>query len=270
MQPTRHSLSRYFACVLLLGTLLVSAACQKAETPLETLPRGETGRVVRIIDGDALVLDTGLTVRLVGIEAPSPKRRNRTGQPYADKATRLLEDLSMGRQVRLYYPGITRDRYDRALAYVRTDDRLGDGIWLNHEMVARGAARTRLYPDTARHGELLLDLEAVARTARRGLWALSDYEVRPAREVPADARGFMIVTATPMIQSPPRDERALCTRTLQNTDMILTVQPGARFLCEASATDRPFRFRGYVRDGTIEIAHALNAEPLDTLQASAP
>ena len=42
-------------------------ACGQVDR-LSELPQGETGRVVRIIDGDALVLDTGLTVRLVGVE----------------------------------------------------------------------------------------------------------------------------------------------------------------------------------------------------------
>ena len=42
--------------------------------PFDGLPKGEAGRVVRIIDGDALVLDTGLVVRLAGIEAPTPER----------------------------------------------------------------------------------------------------------------------------------------------------------------------------------------------------
>ncbi|MEL7481508.1 MAG: hypothetical protein AAGJ29_08095, partial [Pseudomonadota bacterium] len=53
--------------------------------------KGEVGRVVRVIDGDALVLDTGLVVRLAGIEAPSPERRGRRGQPYADTSARVLE-----------------------------------------------------------------------------------------------------------------------------------------------------------------------------------
>jgi len=245
------------------------ASCTEPD-PLDELVRGETGRVVRIIDGDALVLDTGLTVRLVGIEAPAPKRRNRTGQPYADKATRLLEDLSMGRQVRLFYPGITRDRYDRALAYVRTDDQLGEEIWLNHEMLVRGAARARLYPDTARQGERLLAVGAIARKAKHGLWALSEYDVRPARELTPNARGFMIVTATPIAKRAPTDGRALCIRALQNADLILAVQPGAQALCKGTAYDRPYRFRGYVRDGIMEITHMLNAEPLDTLKINTP
>ena len=79
------------AFFLSLGAIMF-AGCRQSD-PLDTLAQGETGRVVRIIDGDALVLDTGLSVRLVGLEAPAPERYNRAGEPYADASARLLEDL---------------------------------------------------------------------------------------------------------------------------------------------------------------------------------
>lgn len=268
MQRSLRSLLKTVTRGCALGMiLLVPAACRAPDSPLGTLPKGETGRVVRIIDGDALVLDTGLTVRLVGIEAPAPERRNRVGEPYADKSTRTLEDLSMGRQVRLFYPGITRDRYDRALAYVRTDDNLGTEIWLNHELLKQGAARARLYPDTSRLGEYLLAAESRARNERRGLWALSAYDVLPAGDIPADARGFMIVTGVAGPQMPSTSERAQCARTLRNADLVLTIQAGAADLCRNDDNTSARRFRGYVKDGTLEITHMLNAEPLGQSEA---
>jgi len=48
-----------------------SGRLQRARPPLAGTQPGEHGRVVRVIDGDALVLDTGQSVRLVGIEAPA-------------------------------------------------------------------------------------------------------------------------------------------------------------------------------------------------------
>jgi len=54
----------------LLMALAALAACS-APDPLAGTQPGEHGRVVRVIDGDALVLDTGQSVRLVGIEAPA-------------------------------------------------------------------------------------------------------------------------------------------------------------------------------------------------------
>jgi len=53
------------------GLLIGLAACNTSEDPLDELAVGERGRVVRVLDGDALVLDTGQSVRLVGVEAPA-------------------------------------------------------------------------------------------------------------------------------------------------------------------------------------------------------
>lgn len=250
----------YRACaVLLLGAL---TACDAPE-PLASLPQGETGRVVRVIDGDALVLDTGLTVRLSGIEAPAPARRNREGEPYADTSTRLLEDLVMGRQVRLIYPGITRDRYDRALAYVETDDNLGPRLWLNLELVTRGAARARLYPDTARLGNLLLAAEDTARRDQTGLWRLEAYQVHPAETLGADARGFYLVSGVPGTLETPAPEDAICARRLVGADLVIDIEAGASAFCHADLARQPYRFRGYVREGRMELTHALNAELLE-------
>ena len=58
--------------IVIFAAALIVAACGRAPAdPLEGLAVGERGRVVRVIDGDALVLSTGQSVRLIGIEAPA-------------------------------------------------------------------------------------------------------------------------------------------------------------------------------------------------------
>ena len=233
-------------------------ACSQGD-PLDHLAQGETGRVVRIIDGDALVLDTGLTVRLVGIEAPAPQWRAREGQPHAEKSARMLEDMVMGRQVRLIYPGITRDRYDRALAYVKTEDRLGPDFWLNREMLQRGGARARFYPDTIALGDLLADAEAEARASGRGLWALADYHILEAGELPEAARGFYIVAGKLAQAEPPgEDDDAHCIRALEAARLTLRLEQAASELCNSQLTGYRLQVRGYVYEGQMEITHGLN------------
>lgn len=96
---------------------------------------------MRVFDGDALSLDTGRSVRLIGIEAPAAPYRNREGEPGYETSKRVLEDMELGREVELRFAGLTRDRYDRALAHVVTTDALGPRLWLNSEMVKKGGAR---------------------------------------------------------------------------------------------------------------------------------
>ena len=250
-------MSSHLSHICLLAVLL--SACG-AEHPLDDLPHGETGRVVRIIDGDALVLDTGLSVRLAGIEAPAPERRNRPGAPYAEQSSRTLEDMAMGRRVRLYYPGITRDRYDRALAYVRTDDALGPDLWLNMEMIRAGAARARIYLDTATLGDLLINTERTARQTQTGLWALPDYEVLIASGMQAEAQGFYIVRGELGAVHAAEDDRETCRRAFGTTGLHLLVRSGAAHLCDEGLADSDVRVRGYVRDRALEVTHTYNIE----------
>ena len=251
-----------------LGLLAISLTGCGADTPLDTLAQGETGRVVRIIDGDALVLDTGLSVRLVGIEAPVTewRARGREAEPFADDAKRMLEDMTLGRQVRLVYPGVTRDRYERALAYVRTEDNLGPEIWLNEEMVRLGGARARIYPDTSRLGDRMIRLEAEARAAGRGLWALDHWAIPAAKDLPEDARGFYILTAQLGALASPSDPEAKCARQLEGSAISVNVLTNADALCAADtglwARGDRVRLRGYLREGQLEISHIFNAEQI--------
>jgi endonuclease YncB( thermonuclease family) len=139
---------------------------------------GEQGRIARITDGDLLGLDTGLRVRLAEIEAPSPGYDGREDEPFARAARAMLETSSLGREARLWYGGLSRDDYGRALAHVIARDETGADVWLNGLMVRQGAARVRTWPDNARRAARLLAFEQEARAAKRGLWALDHWRIR--------------------------------------------------------------------------------------------
>ena len=176
--------------VLKMSVLLVLAACT-APSPFPDMEPGETGRVTRIIESDALVLDTGQTVRLVSIEAPPMYPEGGQPAPHAGESARQLEDMALGRRVQLFYPGLTRDRYDRALAHVMTVDGAGPKLWLNREMIEAGAAWVRLYPSTAAQGQTLLEMERSARLERRGLWGRSTYAIHDAEKIDPSKTGFL-------------------------------------------------------------------------------
>lgn len=221
---------------------------------------GETGRVVRVIDGDALVLDTGQSVRLVSIEAPALRPRGREPDSYAVEASRALEDMAMGRQVRLYYPGLTRDRYDRALAHVVTVDGAGPELWLNRDLIRQGAARVRLYPDTAMRGEDLLALEAQARADKAGLWAKSAYKVKRAEEIDEADRGVLIVSAE-LAETIEADAGA-CRWRLMGASLTVLVEDNAADFCRVDPGGR-YEVRGWVSDGQLRLTHALHAQVLE-------
>lgn len=249
------------AVSLLALVVMLCAACSKGG-PLADMAKGETGRVVRVIDGDALVLDTGQSVRLVGIEAPALHPRYGDPAPHAEEAKRALEDLVMGRTVRLHYPGLTRDRYDRALAHLSTADTTGPDYWVNLELVRRGHVRVRLYPDTDGGGATLLEAEKEARLERRGLWALSAYQPVDASGLDKDLRGFHLVRATlsGKTELPDEDERrTLCSWAVTGSALVIDVEFSAREICELEGgTD--VVARGWIQEQRMELVHPLHVE----------
>lgn len=149
--------------VVLHGPNAMSAGEQQ-EAGCATTP-GPTGRVARVLDGAALVLDSGVTVRLAGIDVP--RRQPGQGAPAAaEMARRGLERLAQGNALTLRFPGPERDRHDRLVAFART----AAGAELTDGMLRQGLARVLAgsLPDGCVRP--LLSLEKAARTAGFGLW----------------------------------------------------------------------------------------------------
>ncbi len=73
-----------------------------------------TGKVIRIIDGDTIVVLTSnneqIKIRLEGIDCPE------SNQDFGTQAKRATSDLCFGKQVRVVQSGT--DRYGRVLARV--------------------------------------------------------------------------------------------------------------------------------------------------------
>jgi len=137
---------RYLSLLLLLVTFPLSA---------ETV---HLGKVVRIVDGDTLVLlvdEKQHKIRLSDIDTPERK------QPFGTRAKEALSELAFGKQARVVE--VTVDRYGRIIGRVYVGD-----TDVNRELVAQGFAWVyRKYSDDAE----LLELEARAQEKQLGLWA---------------------------------------------------------------------------------------------------
>jgi endonuclease YncB( thermonuclease family) len=144
------------------------------------LEKGETGRVVRVSNGDTLELDSGLRVFLAEIDAP------RGEAEYAGQSQGELEALALHRPVQLAYggqrrwtprprPGDTETPRETAIAHVFVQSEGGRWFWLQHELVSRGAAFVRPRRDNHERAEELIALEDRARDGEQGLWGRRDY-----------------------------------------------------------------------------------------------
>ena len=154
----------------------------------EGLRPGPKGTVTSVTDGDTVLLDNGLTVRLIGMQAPKLPlgREDFPTWPKADEAKARLEALVLGKSVEIRHGGETRDRYDRVLGQlvVTTEPEL----WVQRQMVAEGLARVYSFPDNRACLAELMAAETSARTMKLGIWADPYYLVRRA-DRPADLSG---------------------------------------------------------------------------------
>lgn len=115
--------------------------------------------MVGISDGDTLTcLTAEKRHRLAEIDTPESR------QPYGNRARQALSDMAFQRDVRLNV--YETDRYGRTVARVYAGQ-----VDVNAQMVSQGAAWVyRQY----NRDKSLLKLEAGARQAKRGLWALPE------------------------------------------------------------------------------------------------
>lgn len=134
----------------------------------EPLPAGETAQVVRVIDGDTLVVrmdGAEHTVRLLGIDAPELGDANGQAE-LADQASAALAALAGGGAVALIAGDEPRDDGGRLLRHVVRNEQI-----FSVELARQGFVRAHEYtPNTLLYGAIA-DAQRKARDAARGLWA---------------------------------------------------------------------------------------------------
>lgn len=180
---------------IVLGTVALAAlACARApiRVPTPTPAAGEclvalaapTDNelivVARVIDGDTVRLETGETVRLIGVDTPETKHPQKPVERFGREASGFTTRVVQGKRVRLEYDQQRQDKYGRTLAYVF----LEDGTFANAEIIRQGYgyAYTR-FP--FKYLEQFRCLERKAREGGRGLWRAAE----AAEIVPALAAG---------------------------------------------------------------------------------
>jgi endonuclease YncB( thermonuclease family) len=174
-----HLLKASVTSVALLAAAATIAAPARA---CEELRAGPVGVVSEVVDGDTVMLDTGLVVRMIGTQAPKLPlgREGFEAWPMAEEARAALVSMALGKRVRLGYGGQEVDRYERALAHVFVVGDGGDDVWLQREMVGQGLARVYSFPDNRKCLGLLYAAEGSARGGRLGIWTDPYYSVRAA------------------------------------------------------------------------------------------
>ncbi len=159
---------------------IISLITFMSVAPCPAAMRTVTGTVTKVSDGDTIHVtmpeQTILRVRLYGIDAPeTPKinahsgQINKPGQPYGVESWRALEGKIKGQHVRLDVLDI--DKYRRMVGIVWLGDRN-----INLEMIREGHAEAFMEYLKPPYRAQFLEAEREAKSARRGIWSLPEYE----------------------------------------------------------------------------------------------
>ena len=173
----QNLLSKYtlgLAVIAVVGSLsLAAGAC-------DGLKSGPKGKVTSVTDGDTVILDNGLVVRLIGTQAPKLPlgREGFPTWPKAEEAKKQLEIMVLGKSVEIRYGGAERDRYDRVLGQMFVTGT--PETWVQAKMVADGFARVYSFADNRACLAELMAAETKARTMKLGIWTDPYYMVRRA------------------------------------------------------------------------------------------
>jgi micrococcal nuclease len=260
-----------------LATLAALSAVSTAALACADLRMAPGGLVVQVTDGDTVVLDSGLVVRLIGTQAPklSLGREDFEDWPLAPEAKVALEALALNRNVQLGYGGEEIDRYERALAHVFIETADGP-IWAQQAMVAQGLARVYSFPDNRKCLDLLFAAEGRARLSGLGIWRDPYYSVRAANapgDLLARAGHYELVEGRILLAEQSGGRVYLNFGRFWKEDFTAVIEAPALRLFAAAGIDplvldgALVRVRGWVddRDGPrIEVTHPEQVEVLAT------
>ena len=117
--------------------------------------------VVRVIDGDTIVIDGNVHIRLLGIDAPE------VGECFYEESKDTLINLVQGEDVQLQKDVSDKDNFGRLLRYVFLSN---DNLFINKVLLEQGCADVMSSGQDLIYRRLLTSSRNQAITQREGMW----------------------------------------------------------------------------------------------------
>lgn len=155
------------------------APAESPDDPGRTVAFSAVAHVVRVVDGDTIVIDEAINgsdvVRFIGVDAPETSHPTYGEQPHGRQAQEFTASrLNVGSEVALEFDARETDRYGRLLAYAWL---LDDGILFNELLLREGHAQVVTLPPNVKYKDRFLRAQREARDANRGLWGLPERQL---------------------------------------------------------------------------------------------
>lgn len=177
-------------------------------TSTRTPPPGRTfARVLRVWDGNTVLIEGGYSVRYIGVAAPGAGMFRRPVEPFGREAAERNIELVEGKEVQLEADEVDTDFSGNLLRYV-----YADGAMVNETLLREGLARLAPFGRNARHAPALNRAELEAHRAPLNIWTLATLTPTPTETptiTPTPTQTFTpspspIATATPRESPTPR------------------------------------------------------------------
>lgn len=165
--------------VVALFCYIIYGYFQEPQTPpVQTIPEatqsarpsasqsGMFVRVVRVVDGDTIEIETGEKVRYIGINTPEIVDSRKPVECFGKEASAKNKELVEGMTVRLEKDVSDKDIYGRLLRYVWVKDAM-----INELLVRQGFAQVSTYPPDVKYKDRFLYAQQSAQKDKAGLWA---------------------------------------------------------------------------------------------------
>ena len=149
--------------------------------------------VTRVIDGDTIDIETGERVRLICIDTPEYY------QDYYDEATEFLEDLILGKEVKLVKDVSEVGKYGRLVRYVY----LRDGTFVNELIVKSGYGEVYWYEPDTTLCYIIQKAENYAKRNDLGMWKDEDDDDKDEKDKEDEGE----VEEEPETESEPEEEQ---------------------------------------------------------------
>lgn len=141
---------------------------QTIVTTSQSTHNGVFARVVKVVDGDTIKLDTGEVVRYIGIDTPESVDPRKPVQCYAKEASAKNKELVEGKTVELEKDISETDKYRRLLRYIWVGNTL-----INEYLVREGYAHASSYPPDIKYQDRFTQAQQLARQEQKGLWGVT-------------------------------------------------------------------------------------------------
>ncbi|WP_262122163.1 thermonuclease family protein [Anaerococcus sp. Marseille-Q5996] len=143
----------------------------------------ETGRIVRVVDGDTAVVkikNENQKVRFIGVDTPEYNPKRNISQPWGKEASEFSKNLLKDQIVYLEKDVSETDKYNRLLRYIWLEPPQDlsnptyeeiENLMINGILVRDGYARAKTYKPDTKYQYELKKIEKSAKNKKLAIWS---------------------------------------------------------------------------------------------------